>query len=436
MNIYMVSLGCAKNQVDSEMILGLLKQKMKIVESPSDADLILINTCAFIEPARKEAIDTILMLSDYKKPNAKMIVCGCLAQRYKDEIVKLLPEVDRFITIDEYKDIANIVNSVMKSDFKSSDIISPLNRVYTSPSYMTYVKISEGCLNRCAFCAIPLIRGNLKSRTIEDIVSEVKLHVSEGVYEINLISQDTTKYGYDLYRELKLVDLLKELVKIDGDFKIRLLYLYPDIVTDELINFIKDNDKIMPYFDIPIQHSEDLILEKMKRRGNRKYLLDLFNKIKTLIPNAILRTTFIVGFPYETNKDVDSLIDFVKEVKFDRLGAFTFSLEEGTKACEYPNIISEDEKQKRYERLMEVQNEISLNKNKALIGTVLDDAFIIDYDEDSYMYVARSYAYAPDEIDGCIYVAAKKELKLGQRIKVKVLDCDSYTLTGEEYVSK
>jgi len=436
MNLYMVSLGCAKNQVDSEMILGLLKKKMNIVEKPEDADLIVVNTCAFIEPARKEAIDTILLLSDYKKPNAKMVVCGCLAQRYKDEIAKLLPEVDRFITIDEYRDIAKIINDVISSDFKNNDALSPLNRVYTSPSYMTYVKISEGCLNRCAFCAIPLIRGNLVSRTIEDIKEEVELHVKEGVYEINLISQDTTKYGYDIYRELKLVDLLKELVSIEGDFKIRLLYLYPDIVTDELINFIKNNPKIMPYFDIPIQHSENLILEKMKRRGNREYLLNLFDKIKTLIPNAILRTTFIVGFPYEEEKDVDSMIDFINQVKFDRLGAFTFSLEEGTKACEYPNIISEDTKQKRYERLMEAQREISLKKNEALMGKILDDVFIIGYDEESYMYVARSYAYAPDEIDGCIYVAAKDELKLGQRIKVKVLDFDEYTLTGEEYVSK
>lgn len=436
MNLYMVSLGCAKNQVDSEMILGLLNKKMNIIDNPNDADLIIINTCAFIEPARKEAIDTILELADYKKEGAKMIVCGCLAQRYKDEIVKLLPEVDRFITIDEYKDIAKIINDVIESDFKSNDKLSPLNKINTCPSYMTYIKISEGCLNRCAFCAIPLIRGNLRSRTIEDIKEEVELEVKKGAYEINLISQDTTKYGYDIYRELKIVDLLKELVKIDGDFKIRLLYLYPDIVTDELINFIKDNDKVMPYFDIPIQHSEDLILEKMKRRGNRNYLLNLFDKIKKLIPNAILRTTFIVGFPYEEEKDVDSLIEFIKYVKFDRLGAFTFSLEEGTKACEYPNIISEDTKKKRYERLMDAQKEISLKKNEELVGKILDDVFIIGYDEESYMYVARSYAYAPDEIDGCIFVAAHNELKLGQRIKVKVLDFDEYTLTGEEYVSK
>ena len=425
----MVSLGCAKNQVDSEMILGVCKNKLDIVATPEEADLIIINTCAFIEPARKEAIDTILQLADYNK---KMIVCGCLPQRYKDEIKKLLPEVDRFVTIDEYGNIGKIVEEVLNADFTLNDGFSPLNRLYTTPEYMRYIKISEGCFNRCAFCAIPLIRGKLKSRTIESIVEEVKKVVSEGAYEINLISQDTTKYGYDLYHKLALIDLLKEIVKIEGDFKVRLLYLYPDIVTDELIDFIASNDKIMPYFDIPIQHSEDKILKAMLRRGDRKYLLELFDKIRTRIPNAILRTTFIVGFPYETEEDVDNLIDFVKKVRFDRLGAFTFSLEENTPATKYPNEIDESTKQARYERLMAAQKEIALSNNKALIGKTLDDVFIIGYDEESYLYVARSYAYAPDEIDGAIYVAAKSELSLGQRIKVKILDCDAYTLTGEE----
>ena len=432
MNLYMVSLGCAKNQVDTEMILGVCKEEMTLVESPDTADLIIVNTCAFIEPARKEAIETILQLADYKQNGAKLIVCGCLPQRYKDEIKNLLPEVDRFISIDEYKDIANIINSVIESSFKLNCEYSPLNRIYSTPNYMRYVKISEGCLNSCAFCAIPLIRGRLKSRTIEYIVQEVQMHVNDGVYEINLISQDTTKYGFDLYKELKIVDLLSELVKIEGDFKIRLLYLYPDIVTDELIKFIKDNPKIMPYFDIPIQHSEDHLLKKMYRRGNREYLLNLFNKIKNEIPNSILRTTLIVGFPYEEDNDIDNLIDFINQVKFDRLGAFTFSLEEGTKAVDYPNIIPEAVKQERYDRVMEAQLKIAEEKNKEMLGKILDDVFIIDYDEESFMYVARTYAYAPDEIDGCIFVAAKYELKLGQRVKVKILDYDAYTLTAEQ----
>lgn len=432
MKLYMVSLGCAKNQVDSEMILGVCKRQMELVATPQEADVMIVNTCAFIEPARKEAIDTILELSDYKTSGKSLIVCGCLPQRYKDEIAKLLPEVDRFISIDEYQNIGSIINSVIDSNYRLEDDFSFTNRIYSTPSYMRYVKISEGCLNHCAFCAIPLIRGRLKSRTIESIVEEVKMHVADGVYEINLISQDTTKYGFDLYKELKIVDLLKELVKIDGDFKIRLLYLYPDIVTDELINFIKDNNKVMPYFDIPIQHSEDLVLKKMYRRGNKEYLLNLFKKIKTLIPHSIIRTTLIVGFPYETDSDVDNLVDFINEVRFDRLGAFTFSLEEGTKAIEYPDEITESEKQERYERVMEAQAKINLENNQKLLGTVIEDAFIIDYDEESFMYVARSDAYAPDEIDGCIYVAAAYELNIGDRVKVKILDCDEYTLTGQQ----
>ena len=428
MRIYMVSLGCAKNMVDSELVLGALKNQSEVVATPEEADLIMVNTCAFIEPARKEAIDTILGLLDYKK---KIVVLGCLPQRYKEEIQKLIPEVDRFVSIDEYNNIGSIINNVMNSDYKFNEI-SFLDRVYSTPSYMRYVRISDGCLNRCAFCAIPLIRGRLKSRTIEDIVEEVKQAVSEGVYEINLVSQDTTKYGFDIYKKLALIDLLKEIVKIDGDFKVRLLYLYPDIVTDELIDFIKNNDKIMPYFDIPIQHSEDKILKRMIRRGMRSYLVDLFNKIKKEIPNAILRTTLIVGFPYEEEADLDNMIKFIEDIKFDRLGAFTFSLEENTKACEYPNVISNDEKNRRYEKLMNAQRKIALEKNKAMVGKTLKDCFIIGYDEESYFYVARNYAYAPDEIDGVIYVAAKDELELGQRINVKILDYDEYTLTGEQ----
>ncbi len=428
----MISLGCAKNQVDSEMILGVCKHDLTLVKDACDADVIIVNTCAFIEPARKEAIDTILSLADQKKSGCKLIVCGCLPQRYKGDLEKLLPEVDRFISIDEYGNIGSILNSVLNSNYKFNDSVSFTERFYSTPSYMRYVRISDGCLNHCAFCAIPLIRGRLKSRTIESIVDEVKMDVADGVYEINLISQDTTKYGFDIYKKLALVDLLKELVKIDGDFKIRLLYLYPDIVTDELIDFIKNNKKVMPYFDIPIQHSEDKLLKKMYRRGDRAFMLDLFKKIRKEIPESTIRTTLIVGFPYEEREDVLNLIDFMNEVKFDRLGAFTFSLEENTKACDYPQEITEAEKQRRYDMVMAAQQKIIIEKNKALVGSVIKDAFIIGYDEDSFMYVARSDAYAPDEIDGCIYVAAKYELKLGQRVNVKILDSDEYSLTGEQ----
>ncbi len=432
MNVYVISLGCAKNQVDTEMILGALKEDIKLVSNPNDANLILINTCAFIESARKEAIDTILEMADYKKNGCKLVVLGCLSERYKEEIVNLLPEVDRFITIGEYKDIAKIISNVMNSSYILKGEFSPLNRVYSTPDYMRYIKISEGCLNHCAFCAIPLIRGNLKSRSVESIYEEVLQEVKSGVYEINLISQDTTNYGFDLYKKRMIVPLLEKLCSIPYDFKIRLLYLYPDIVTDELISFIKNNPKVMPYFDIPIQHSEDHLLKKMFRRGNKEYLLELFNKIKKEIPNAIIRTTLIIGFPYEEDNDILELIKFLKEVEFDRLGAFTFSLEEGTKACDYPNVIPEDVKQRRYDMVMDCQNQISLKKNEAYLGKIIDDCFIIGYDEESYLYVARNYGYAPDDVDGAIFVAAKRELKLGERIKVKIVDFDAYSLTGEE----
>lgn len=433
MKLYMQSLGCAKNQVDSEMLLGAVREHIKLVEDPMDAELMILNTCAFIEPARKEAIDTILALADYKeKTNSKLIVCGCLPQRYAAEMEKLLPEVDRFVLLSEYNQIGQIINDVMKSSFTFQKRFSPLERVYSTPSYMRYVKISDGCMNRCAFCAIPLIRGKLQSRTIEDIVCEVEKEVQEGAYEINLVSQDTTRYGYDIYHRLALVDLLKKLVLIEGDFKIRLLYLYPEIVTDELIDFIKNEPKMMNYFDIPIQHTEDKLLKAMLRRSNHEMIASLFEKIRATIPTATIRTTLMVGFPYEEEEDVDKMIAFIKAHPIDHVGAFTFSLEENTPACKYPNVISEEVKQKRYERLMRAQEEISYSLKKKKIGSVIQNAFIIGYDEESYLYIARSEEFAPDEIDGCIYVAASEELTLGQRINVRLLDADAYTWTGEQ----
>ena len=433
MKLYMQSLGCSKNQVDSEMLLGVLKEEIELVGTPDEAEMIIINTCAFIEPARKEAIDTIFEMVEYKKINdAILVVCGCLPERYKEEIIRLIPEVDRFVMINEYENFGKIIEDLVKSKYHFNLKYSPLNRIYSTPNYMRYVKISDGCLNQCAFCAIPLIRGKLKSRKMEDIVEEVKKEISEGAYEINLISQDTTKYGFDLYNKLALVDLLKELVKIDGDFKIRLLYLYPEIVTDELIDFIKNNSKVMKYFDIPIQHSEDKLLVAMHRRSRKQLIIDLLQKIRKEIPSATIRTTLMVGFPYEEEEDVDNMIEFIKMIKFDHMGAFTFSLEENTPACKYPNIISEATKQARYERLMEAQGKIALQLKQAKIGTIIEDAFIIGYDEEAFMYIARSEQFAPDDIDGCIYVAAKYELELGQRIRVKVLDADAYTLTGEQ----
>ena len=430
MKIYLISLGCAKNRVDSELIIGLLeKNKAILVDEPNEADLLMVNTCAFIESARKEAIDTILSLADYKTGNKKLVVCGCLPQRY-DNLAQLLPEVDAFIPIKDYSNFSKIINNLYKSDYQGE--LSFFNKHISTPNYMRYIKISEGCLNHCAFCAIPLIRGKLKSRTIDDIVNEVSQAVKDGAYEINLISQDTTRYGYDIYKENSIVNLLAEIVKIPGDFKVRLLYLYPDIVSDLLIQFIKNNSKIMPYFDIPIQHSEDSLLKAMNRRGNKEYLLDLFRKIKKEIPNAIIRTTLIVGFPGETDLDIDNLIEFIEEVKFDRLGAFTYSKEEGTKGAKMPNQIKERIKKTRYNKVMQIQENIARKKQEKYINTIIDDCFITGYDAENLMYLARNYMYAPDDIDGVIYVAAKDEHKLGDLVKIKIKDADAYSLVGEE----
>lgn len=433
MKLYVISLGCAKNRVDSEMLVGLLeKNNFQLVDDINAANLIMINTCAFIESAKVEAINTILDAAQIKKNGQKLVVCGCLPQRYK-EISSLLPEVDRFISINEYQDFGKIIAELFKSDFNLNDKISPLNKHLSTPNYMRYIKISDGCLNHCAFCAIPLIRGKLKSVPIDVIYEEVKKSVNEGAYEINLISQDTTRYGFDLYKKNAIVDLLKKLVTIEGNFKIRLLYLYPDIVTDELIDFIKNNDKVMPYFDIPIQHSEDRLLKLMNRRGMRSYLIDLIKKIRNEIPNAIIRTTLIVGFPSETEEDINNLINFMEEVKFDRLGAFTFSMEEGTPATKYEDDVKEDVKNKRYSDVMSVQKGISLELMSQYQGQVLKDCFVIGYDENSFMYIARNYMFAPDDIDGVIYFAAKDEHKLGDLVNIKVLDFDEYSLIGEEY---
>ena len=433
MKLYVISLGCAKNRVDSEMLVGLLeKNNFQLVDDINAANLIMINTCAFIESAKVEAINTILDAAQIKKNGQKLVVCGCLPQRYK-EISSLLPEVDRFISINEYQDFGKIIAELFKSDFNLNDKISPLNKHLSTPNYMRYIKISDGCLNHCAFCAIPLIRGKLKSVPIDVIYEEVKKSVNEGAYEINLISQDTTRYGFDLYKKNAIVDLLKKLVTIEGNFKIRLLYLYPDIVTDELIDFIKNNDKVMPYFDIPIQHSEDRLLKLMNRRGMRSYLIDLIKKIRNEIPNAIIRTTLIVGFPSETEEDINNLINFMEEVKFDRLGAFTFSMEESTPATKYEDDVKEDVKNKRYSDVMSVQKGISLELMSQYQGQVLKDCFVIGYDENSFMYIARNYMFAPDDIDGVIYFAAKDEHKLGDLVNIKVLDFDEYSLIGEEY---
>lgn len=429
MKIYLVSLGCSKNLVDSEMILGAIENG-QIVTDANGADLMIVNTCGFIEAAKEEAIKTILDLADIKKGNQKLVVVGCLAQRYKKELESSMPEVDRFLAISEYNKLGEILNA-LTNEHAFTDTINPLKRVLSTGNKSVYVKISEGCNNRCAYCAIPLIRGNLQSRTIESIYEEVLELVKSGAKEINLISQDTTNYGFDLYKKPAIIPLLEKLLTIKDIKWIRMLYLYPTLVTDEFISFIKNNPKVLPYFDIPVQHSETRVLKSMLRRGTKEEYLAMFKKIRQEIPNSVLRTTMIVGFPTETEEEFNDLIEFVKEVQFDRLGAFPYSKEEDTKAYEYEDQIPEKIKNQRYSELMEVQKWISLAQNKKHLNQI-EEVFIEGYDEEMLMYYGRSYAHAPDDIDGCIYVAALEELQVGQIIKAKIVDCDFYTLTAEQ----
>ena len=431
MKIYLISLGCAKNKVDSEVIIGnlLANDSMELTLDMSLADLIIINTCAFIESAKVEALNTIFEVLDSKNENQKVMVCGCLSTRYVNEISNLIPEVDRFVTIKEYPKLREIINS-MFNDHPFTTEISSFNRLITGMKESVYVKISEGCNNRCSYCAIPLIRGSFVSRKMEEIIQEVTDLVNNGAYEINLISQDTTNYGIDLYKEYKIVSLLEELEKIEGNFKIRLLYLYPTLVSDELINYIANSQKVMPYFDIPLQHSETKVLKSMNRRGDKEFILDLIKKIRNKIPNAILRTTMIVGFPGETNEDFDNLVEFIKDIKFDRLGAFAYSAEEDTVGATMENQIAEEIKNERLEALYLVQDDIALSANEKHIGN-LTDVLIIDYDEDSYAYIGRNYAFAPDDIDGFIFVYSSEELAIGDVVKVKILDASINTLSGE-----
>ena len=431
MKVYLISLGCAKNKVDSEVIIGNLVNNsgIELTLDMSKADLIIINTCAFIESAKTEAINTIFEVLDMKKKRQKVMVCGCLSTRYVNEISELIPEVDRFVSIKEYPKLNEIINSMFK-DHPFTLEVSSRNRLVTGMKESVYVKISEGCNNRCSYCAIPLIRGPFVSREMDEIIEEVKDLVASGAYEINLISQDTTNYGIDLYKEYKIVSLLEKLVSIEGDFKIRLLYLYPNLVSDSLIDFIANNDKVYPYFDIPLQHSETKILKSMNRRGDKEFIVDLIKRIRAKIPHAILRTTMIVGFAGETDEDFTNLVSFIKDVEFDRLGAFSYSAEDDTVGATLPDQIDEEIKESRLEALYLAQDDIALKKNSQHLGEVTE-VLITDYDPESYAYIGRNYAFAPDDIDGFIFVYSINELNIGDVVKVKILDASINTLSGE-----
>ena len=424
--VALISLGCAKNLVDSENILGLLlKNHYEIINNKDEADILIINTCGFIESSKKESIETIL---DNINKKQKVVVTGCLVNRYKDELAKEIPEVDLWIPIREYKNFNRLLATLDK-DITNYEGINDNYRLVSTGSYSAYLKIGEGCSNCCTYCAIPLIRGPYVSRPYEDTIKEARELANEGYKELIVLEQDTTRYGLDLKEKKTIVDLLKGLLEIKELAFIRLLYLYPDEITDELIDLIAKEERLTPYFDIPIQHSEDKILKAMNRRGDKAYLTNLFNKIKTKIPNAILRTTVMVGFPGETKKEFDNLINFVKDVKFDHLGAFTYSREEGTKSYDYPHQVRESTKQKRLDELMSLQQKISYDLNKKHIGEVMKG--LVVGKENGY-YLLRSYFNAPDDVDGKILFRSSRELKEGDITKVRITESYVYDLYGEE----
>lgn len=429
MKVGLVPLGCSKNLVDSEMILGVLVDLgFEIVGNPNDADLLVVNTCGFIQSAKEEAIETIFQMAQYKKNGTKLMVTGCLTQRYKEMLIEEMPEVDLFVSIDEYDHIGELISNLMGIENHTVKGVDFHKRVLSTAPYFSYVRIGDGCDNKCSYCAIPLIRGPYVSRMIDDIVLEVKEHLLRGRKEIVLIAQDTTRFGKE--NNESLAALLKELVKIEELEMIRILYMYVSDLTNEVIHLIRDNPKIAPYFDLPIQHASDKMLRLMNRRDTNEIIMNKIKYIKEQIPRAIIRTTLIVGFPNETEEDFNELLTLVEKSEFDRLGAFTYSPEEDTKGYEMDNQIDEEVKQTRHKKLMELQQRIAYKKGKARIGEVTK-VFIDRFDYKMNMYRARDYSFAPDDVDGCIFIKSSKALKSGTILNVKITSNYIYDLIGE-----
>lgn len=433
----MISLGCPKNQVDGEALLAKLAAAgYQIVNEIENSDVMIVNTCGFIEDAKREAIDTILEVAQYKEAGviSALVVTGCLAERYQDEILKEMPEVDAVIGIGANADIVKVCDKALcgiKTSNYPNKCYLPIDdeRLLSTPSHWAYLKIAEGCDNRCSYCAIPGIRGKFRSRKIESVVDEAKSLVNRGVKEIILVAQDTTKYGQDLYGEYSLDKLLKELVKIDGLEWIRLFYCYPQRITDSLIEVIANEEKVCNYIDIPLQHSDTTVLKNMNRVGDGNDYRVLLDKMRKAIPDLALRTTFMVGFPGETDEQFENLCNFVKDMKFDKMGCFTFSPEEDTPAFDMDNQIDEDVKKRRQEVLMNAQYSITEASNKSRVGNVYK--VIIDSFADG-KYTGRSYMDSP-EIDSGIIFNSNKKLNIGDFVNVKITDFDGYDLIGEHY---
>lgn len=429
MKVGLISLGCAKNKIDSEEVLSyFVRNGFVIVNDPNLADVIVINTCGFIQDAKQEALDTIFDTLKYKKIT---IVIGCLVERYYSDLVKEIPEVALFVRIKDYPKFGEKLNEVFKKKgYIFEGGLSKSERIISTPSYQAYLQISDGCTNACAFCAIPLIRGSFHSFPFEFVKAEIAKFASQNVKELIIISQDTSAYGKDFKdRKITICDVLKEALKYPEFKFIRLLYLYPDEITDEFIQLYKDNPRLTPYFDVPIQHSSDKILKLMNRKGDSKLLNDLFYKLRE-VPNSIIRTTLIVGFPNETEEDIQDLSEFISRHKFDHLGVFTYSKEEGTKGYYMDNQVPARIKKARYNKIMKLQAGISFKLNQDRINQVID-VLVTSYNEKQFCYEGICYIYAPDDIDGKLYLYSDEPLEIGQIVKAKIINAGIYDLDAQ-----
>lgn len=431
----MISLGCAKNQVNAEQMLYLLRQAgYEILPDPDGAELVIINTCGFIDSAKSEAIDNILAMGALKQEGSvgKILVTGCLAQRYQQEILEQMPEVDGILGTGSYYDIVNAVNQLLSGHAyqRFDDINAPVDetgRILTTPEYYAYLKIAEGCDNHCAYCVIPSLRGKYRSRKMEDLLAEARALASDGVKELIVVAQDTSRYGIDLYGERRLADLLRELCRIDGFVWIRVHYLYPDEMSDELIDVLKTEAKIVKYLDIPIQHINDTILRRMNRRGNSAYLKTLLTRLRNEIPGLVLRTSLITGLPGEGEAEFEELCAFLREYRLERVGAFAFSPEEGTRAAEMEHPDSEVAQQ-RAEIVAELQSRIMDDYNESKLGETMQ-VLCEGYDPEEDSYYGRTYADSPD-IDGKIWFTASRHIKTGSFVDVRVIDTYDGELVG------
>ncbi|MBI2645734.1 MAG: 30S ribosomal protein S12 methylthiotransferase RimO [Deltaproteobacteria bacterium] len=437
MKFHFVTLGCPKNRVDSEVMFGsLLQNHYEYTEDPKEAELIVVNSCSFIEDAKKESIDTILEMSKFKTKGhlKKLVVAGCLAQRYQKDVESLFPEVDHFIGTGEYYKISSIVESESRGNYSIPSYIHSYEapRMNSMPAYTAYLKLTEGCDRRCAFCIIPKIRGKQKSQSIENLVLETQALVRNGVTELNLIGQDLTSYGTDLRdQKTNLEALLTELVKIKEVKWIRLLYCYPDHISEDFLNLLRTEEKICKYIDMPLQHIDDEILKSMRRGVNSQKIRTVITRLRDSIPNLVFRTSFIAGYPGETQEQFEKLYEFVKKQAFDHVGVFTYSQEEDTHAATLPEQLTQKVKLKRKEKLMMLQSEISLKKHKAQVGHELE-VLVEGWDEAKKLYQARSFGQAPD-IDGNVFIEVSPEIKLkpGQYCKVKIKKALPYDLVAQ-----